>query len=77
MTIEQLLDLPSTKWEKLTDAELLKYFEPYLKFTRPDRAAKENPRKLMQTAPAQILTPEKRAAIAKANAALAQFGLKI
>lgn len=77
MTIEQLLELPSSDWEKLTDAELLKYFEPYLQFTRPDRAAQANPRKLSAKGPATIMTPEKREAIAKANAALAQFGLKI
>ena len=77
MTIEQLLELPSTEWDKLSDAELLKYFEPYLQFTRPDRAAQANPRKLGAKEPAKILTPEQRAAIAKANAALAQFGLKI
>lgn len=40
MTIEELLGNPVEKIEKMSDDELLKYFEPYLKVTRPELAEK-------------------------------------
>lgn len=40
MTIQQLLDCSAEKLKKMNDAELLKYFEPYLKITRPELAEK-------------------------------------
>lgn len=43
MTIEQLLNKSADELEKMTEAELQGYFEPYLKFTRPDLAEKPKP----------------------------------
>lgn len=34
MTIEQLLDVSVDKLEEMTDSELLKHMEPYLKISR-------------------------------------------
>jgi hypothetical protein len=35
MTLEQLLDVSVDKLEEMTDSELLKHMEPYLKIARP------------------------------------------
>lgn len=41
MTIEQILGLESPEQiEKMTDAQLLEYFKPYLNITRPELAPK-------------------------------------
>lgn len=37
MTLKQLLDLGPDDWEKLSDEDLKKYLDPYLKVTRPTR----------------------------------------
>ena len=36
MTLEQLLDVSVDKLEEMTDSELLKHMEPYLKIARPN-----------------------------------------
>ena len=41
MTIEKLLQCSADQWEKFTEEELLKYFEPVLHITRPDLVTKE------------------------------------
>lgn len=35
MTIEKLLGMSAKEWEALSDADLHKFLEPYLKVTRP------------------------------------------
>tara|TARA_R100000306_G_C4376889_1_gene142314 strand:- start:2531 stop:2728 length:198 start_codon:yes stop_codon:yes gene_type:complete len=35
MTIEELLDTSVEALEKMTDEELMKYFEPYLEISKP------------------------------------------
>ena len=40
MTLEKLLECNASELEKMSNEELLKYFEPYLKFTRPELAVK-------------------------------------
>lgn len=40
MTIEEILNCSADQLEKMTDAELLQHFAPYLNVTRPDLAAK-------------------------------------
>jgi hypothetical protein len=40
VTIEKLLQCSATELEALTDEELKKHFEPYLKITRPELAEK-------------------------------------
>tara|TARA_Y100000310_G_scaffold98550_1_gene96369 strand:- start:1646 stop:1831 length:186 start_codon:yes stop_codon:yes gene_type:complete len=36
MTLEQLLEVSVDKLEEMTDSELLKHMEPYLKIARPN-----------------------------------------
>lgn len=38
MTLSELLDSDAPTLEKLTDAQLLEYFKPYLSVTRPELA---------------------------------------
>jgi hypothetical protein len=40
MTIEKLLQCSADQLEAMSDVELQKYFEPYLKFTRPELVEK-------------------------------------
>lgn len=40
MTLSQLLALGPDDWEKLSDTELQKALEPFLKVTRPTKAVK-------------------------------------
>lgn len=76
MTIEELLECSAEQLEKMTDVELLKYFEPYLTVTRPDKAAlrnainkntKSNMRKGM----------DRGAAIGRANKFAEQLGIDL
>lgn len=41
MTIEKLLNCSADELQKMTNEQLLTYFEPYLKVTRPDLAMKD------------------------------------
>lgn len=41
MTIEALLECSADELEKMSDAELLNHFTPFLMVTRPDLAMKE------------------------------------
>ncbi len=41
MTIEELLDYPAEKTEKMTDKELIEYFTPFFPVTRPELVNKE------------------------------------
>ena len=43
MTIEQLVGKSAAELKAMSDEDVLKYFEPYLKFTRPDLAEKPQP----------------------------------
>lgn len=45
MTIEQLLHCDADTLAKMSDAELLKYFEPALKFSHVDKVSKPEPKK--------------------------------
>ena len=40
MTHEEILQCSASQLEAMSDAELLKYYEPYLKITRPELAEK-------------------------------------
>ena len=40
MTIEEILDCDPAKLEALPESELIKYFEPFFKVTRPELAEK-------------------------------------
>lgn len=40
MTIEELLDCSADQLERMTDAELLNHFAPYLNVTRPELCTK-------------------------------------
>lgn len=37
MTLQQLLDLGPDDWEKISDEDLKKYLDPYLRVTRPTK----------------------------------------
>lgn len=50
MTLEQLLEASASELEKLSDADLQKHFDKYLKVTRPELA----PRAIKKAAPAPI-----------------------
>lgn len=44
MTIEQLLECDAETLEKMSDEELLKYFQKYLNVTRPEQAVRATPK---------------------------------
>lgn len=76
MTLEELLELPASDLEKISDAELEAFFEPYLNVTRPDRAAVEKAKtnvtkKIAKGAPAEDIGR------AKAFAFMAQLGVDV
>jgi len=60
VTLTQLLDCSADQLEKLSDAELLKHFEPFLNVTRPERARTITPKK---TEPAPYISPSKKRAM--------------
>ena len=55
MTIEQLLGLPSEELAKLTDEEILKVFEPCLKFTMPKEVKHYEAKQSKETLRDQLL----------------------
>ena len=76
MTIEELLDCDANTLEKMTDAELLKHFEPYLKVTRPELAVK--PETKSHARPINnFVSKEKQEKLEKARAVAKQFGLEL
>lgn len=46
MTIEDILGCSASQLEAMSDVELYKYLEPYLKVTRPERVDKQENLKL-------------------------------
>lgn len=74
MTIEQLLECSADQLEKMSDADLLKHFEPYRKITRPEFAEKPVVNsKRVTNGPVKLFDAKK----AKANAILAQLGIDL
>lgn len=75
MTLEELTSYSADKLEKMTDAELLEHFKPFLDVTRPERASVR--RVITQNnnskQPAITMTPEKQ----KAFELLANQGVDI
>lgn len=68
MTLEQLLECDAATLKSFSDKQLLEYFSPYLKVTRPELA--EKPKKPAQQAvktyqpqPVRTLSPQKQRAL--------------
>jgi hypothetical protein len=61
MTLEQLLDCSADVLEKMSDAKLLKHFEPFLDVTRPERARAVAPKKKTEITP--YISPSKKNAL--------------
>lgn len=74
MTIEQLCECSADELEKMTDAELLEHFKPYLSVTRPELAVK--PVRAIEQSPVFIDPKKKRAMEALAAAGLDMGFLK-
>ena len=68
MTLDQLLNCSAAELEKMTDAQLLEHFKPFLDVTRPERARLAKPK---THEPAPYLTPGKK----KALGALGAMGI--
>jgi len=69
MTLSQLLDCSADELAKLSDAQLLEHFKPYLDVTRPERARLMKPKP--QHEPAVFVSPGKKRALES----LAKMGL--
>ena len=77
MTIEELLECDADTLEKMTDQQLLEYFTPYLKVTRPEMVAVS---KAVDGAPKfkkMPLDTRKAAKYAEANKIFEQLGLNV
>ena len=61
MTLGQLLEMEPEVLEKMTDAELLEHFKPYLEVTRPERARLAKPK--TQHEPTPYLSHGKKKAL--------------
>lgn len=72
MTKASLAHATADELEKMTDAELLVYFEPVLHITRPERASIEAAKSSGKNGKKVSTVDEE---LAKARAALKQFGL--
>lgn len=59
MTIEELLECSPEILEKMSDAELLKHFEPFLNVTRPERIVK----KATKTEVKEYISPARQKAL--------------
>lgn len=83
MTIEQLLECSADQLEKMTEAELLQHFAPYLTVTRPELAEKPLKREDIKGAvnrmaqAAKKQPTEKQQKLAQAEAIFKQFGLTL
>lgn len=73
MTLETLLNCSADELEKLTEEELLKHFEPYLKITRPELA--EKPEKSGKRSGGGV--PAVMSKKQQANAILAAMGINV
>jgi hypothetical protein len=70
MTLAQLLECDAATLEKMSDAELLEHFKPYLDVTRPERA-RTIAKKQTQHEPKQFISPGKK----RAMEALSNLGI--
>ena len=75
MTIEELLDCHPDDIKKMTDTELLKHFEPYLKVTRPELA--EKPAGGTKRVSNERMSSPKNDKFNKAMAMAAQLGIDL
>ena len=71
MTLDQLLECSADELEKMTDAQLLEHFKPFLDVTRPERARVAKSK--TQHTPAVFMTPAKK----KSLSVLAGLGIDI
>ena len=70
MTHEEILQCSASQLEAMTDAELLKWYEPYLKITRPELAEKPTPGK-------RVVVNQNIVKKGRVNAILANLGLDL
>lgn len=76
MTIQQLQGCTAKEIEDMSDAQLLKYFEPYLDITRPDRAVVANARKTGERR-SKIAGPKSAGRAMAEQFMMQQFGINI
>lgn len=69
MTIESIVGCSADELERMTDAELLEHFKPYLNVTRPEN----NPRAIQEQRKLQIINPQ----LAKGLALAKSLGIDI
>lgn len=72
MNLEQLLDCSADELEKMTDAELLEHFKPYLTVTRPELITR-----IERKTVADTLHPEKANEIRQKCAKLRAMGIDV
>lgn len=66
MTIDQLVELDADEWDKLSDAQLMEIFKPFLSVTRPEIVRANRPKQsiTMQNKPVVIMDERKQKALA-------------
>jgi hypothetical protein len=69
MTIETIVCCSADELERMTDAELLEHFKPYLNVTRPEN----NPRAIQEQRKLQIINPQ----LAKGLALAKSLGIDV
>ena len=77
MKLEELLECSADKLEALDDAQLEALLKPYFPLTRPELQVNRTERKPVQQ---KLMSPEEMAKAAKrkrAEALIAQFGIKL
>lgn len=72
MTLEKLLNCSAAELEKMSDAELAKHCEPFLKITRPELAPKPDKQTARRVNGKDF---EERAKLGKAKDILSRFGM--
>ena len=77
MTIEHLLEISADELEKMSDAQLMEFFQPYLQYVRPETGAVKRESKALGTPKTQSVNASIEANIAKAKAIAAKFGIDI
>jgi len=77
MTIEKLLQCSADELEKMSDEELYKYFEPFLKFTRPELVEKDIEEKPRRQSFHNEEDWQKKQKRDKAKAMAKQFGIDL
>lgn len=75
MTIESLCKMSAAQLEAMTDQQLLTYFTPFLKVTRPELVEKPTPSNIAR--PSYTRKSQKDEKLDRAKAALAQLGLEL